>query len=147
MQISARCMLSIFQFFATKTDASVLRMLNGSPDERLLKPIAEYITSKGGRIHTRLGCREVLYEDDAEGKTKVTGLRLARAGKEQIAKADAYIAALDVPGEPLPNPTRAHLTTVLCLVLFKISGIHSYIKTFVSTMTQKHGMICSSSCL
>ncbi len=29
--ISARCMLTIFQFFATKTDASVLRMLNGSP--------------------------------------------------------------------------------------------------------------------
>ena len=91
-------MLSIFQFFATKTDASVLRMLNGSPEERLLKPIAEYITSKGGRIHTRLGCKEVLYEDDAEGTTKVTGLRLARAGKEQIARADAYIAALDVPG-------------------------------------------------
>lgn len=109
MQISARCMLSIFQFFATKTDASVLRMLNGSPDERLLKPIAEYITSKGGRIHTRLGCKEVLYEDDdAEGKIKVTGLRLARAGKEQIAKADVYIAALDVPGEQLQNPMRAH---------------------------------------
>lgn len=28
--ISARCMLSIFQFFATKTDASALRMLNGA---------------------------------------------------------------------------------------------------------------------
>ena len=44
--ISARCMLSIFQFFATKTDASRLRMLNGSPAERLLAPIADYITSK-----------------------------------------------------------------------------------------------------
>jgi zeta-carotene desaturase len=44
--ISARCMLSIFQFFATKTDASVLRMLNGSPAERLLAPIADYIASK-----------------------------------------------------------------------------------------------------
>lgn len=92
-------MLSIFQFFATKTDASVLRMLNGSPEERLLKPIAEYITSKGGRIHTRLGCKEVMYEDGADGQTKVTGLRLARAGKEQIVNADAYIAALDVPGK------------------------------------------------
>lgn len=50
-------MLSIFQFFATKTDASALRMLNGSPAERLLKPIADYITAKGGRIHTRWGCR------------------------------------------------------------------------------------------
>lgn len=41
--ISARCMLTIFQFFATKTDASVLRMLNGSPADRLLKPITDYI--------------------------------------------------------------------------------------------------------
>lgn len=55
--ISARCMLSIFQFFATKTDASVLRMLNGSPAERLLKPITNYIEARGGRIHTRVVCK------------------------------------------------------------------------------------------
>ena len=55
--ISARCMLSIFMFFATKTDASVLRMLNGSPAERLLKPISDYITAKGGRIHLLKGCK------------------------------------------------------------------------------------------
>jgi zeta-carotene desaturase len=47
--ISARCMLTIFAFFATKTEASVLRMLNGSPDMRLNGPIADYIKSKGGR--------------------------------------------------------------------------------------------------
>ena len=118
LQISARCMLSIFQFFATKTDASVLRMLNGSPEERLLKPIAEYITSKGGRIHTRLGCKEVMYEDGGDGQTKVTGLRLARAGKEQIVNADAYIAALDVPGEltaSLQHPNYLlHLLAFFC---------------------------------
>lgn len=34
------------QFFATKTDASALRMLNGSPAERLLKPITDYIEAK-----------------------------------------------------------------------------------------------------
>ena len=45
------------QFFATKTDASALRMLAGSPAERLLKPIADYIEARGGRIHTRWGCR------------------------------------------------------------------------------------------
>ena len=47
--ISARCMLTIFAFFATKTEASLLRMLNGSPDMRLNGPIAKYITDKGGR--------------------------------------------------------------------------------------------------
>ena len=55
--ISARCMLTIFQFFATKTDASKLRMLNGSPAERLLKPITDYVEAKGGRLHIRWGCR------------------------------------------------------------------------------------------
>lgn len=29
----------------------------GAPAERLLKPIADYIKAKGGRIHTRWGCR------------------------------------------------------------------------------------------
>eukprot|EP00879_Flechtneria_rotunda_P025719 GHRR01027358.1.p1 GENE.GHRR01027358.1~~GHRR01027358.1.p1 ORF type:complete len:451 (+),score=201.26 GHRR01027358.1:809-2161(+) len=96
--ISARCMLTIFQFFATKTDASVLRMLNGSPAERLLKPITDYIEAKGGRIHTRKGCKEVLHEQGPEGKPHVTGLVIGREGKQQVVTADAYVAALDVPG-------------------------------------------------
>jgi zeta-carotene desaturase len=96
--ISARCMLTIFQFFATKTDASKLRMLSGSPAERLLKPITDYVEGKGGRLHIRWGCREVLYEDGPDGLPVVTGLRMSRAGQERIVKADAYVAALDVPG-------------------------------------------------
>jgi hypothetical protein len=52
-------MLTIFQFFATKTDASALRMLNGSPADRLLKPITDYVQAKGGRIHLRHGCKWV----------------------------------------------------------------------------------------
>ena len=55
--------------------------------------------SRGGRIHTQWGCREVLYEERPDGETEVTGLRLTRAGKEHIARADAYVAALDVPGQ------------------------------------------------
>ncbi|GLC33044.1 hypothetical protein PLESTB_000377000 [Pleodorina starrii] len=107
--ISARCMLTIFQFFATKTDASVLRMLNGSPAERLLAPIADYVTVKGGRIHTRAGCKEVLYEKAADGTTRVTGLKIGSAGREQVITADTYVAALDVPGikKLLPSEWRA----------------------------------------
>ena len=113
-------MLSIFQFFATKTDASVLRMLNGSPEERLLKPIVEYITNKGGRIHTRLGCKEVLYEDSPDGRTRVTGLRVARHGQEQTVKADAYIAALDVPGESPAARFARLLQRVLFAIFFSV---------------------------
>ncbi|XP_058754268.1 zeta-carotene desaturase, chloroplastic/chromoplastic-like isoform X2 [Vicia villosa] len=57
--ISARCMLTIFALFATKTEASLLRMLKGSPDVYLSGPIQKYITDRGGRFHLRWGCRVV----------------------------------------------------------------------------------------
>jgi len=103
-------MLTIFQFFATKTDASVLRMLNGSPADRLLKPITDYVRARGGRIHLRTGCREILYSGAPGGPgVEVTGLRMTKAGKEEVVTADAYVAALDVPGAKrlLPAAWRA----------------------------------------
>jgi uncharacterized protein with NAD-binding domain and iron-sulfur cluster len=51
--ISARCMLTIFTLFATKTEASLLRMLKGSPDVYLSGPIKKYITDRGGRYGDR----------------------------------------------------------------------------------------------
>ena len=54
--ISARCMLTIFTLFAIKTEASLLRMLNGSPDVRLSGPISKYITDRGGRWGSTFLC-------------------------------------------------------------------------------------------
>jgi len=96
--ISARCMLTIFALFATKTEASLLRMLKGSPDLYLTGPIKRYITEKGGRFHLRWGCREILYSKNSAGETYVSGLHLSKATQKQIVKADAYVAACDVPG-------------------------------------------------
>nr|WP_290222388.1 9,9'-di-cis-zeta-carotene desaturase [Trichocoleus desertorum] len=95
--ISARCMLTIFQMFATKTEASKLNMLKGSPHEYLLKPIVNYLESRGTKIHTRHGVRKVLFEDAAE-QTKVTGLVIANGDAEETVTADAYLCACDVPG-------------------------------------------------
>ncbi|MEY2984763.1 MAG: zeta-carotene desaturase precursor, partial [Cyanobacteriota bacterium] len=50
--ISARCMLTIFQLFAARTEASVLRMLEGSPAEYLHKPIQDYLEKRGAKFHT-----------------------------------------------------------------------------------------------
>ncbi|CAI0432562.1 unnamed protein product [Linum tenue] len=96
--ISARCMLTIFSLFATKTEASLLRMLKGSPEVFLSGPIRKYIEDKGGRFHLRWGCRQVLYETSPDGETYVTGLAVSRATNKQTIKADAYVAACDVPG-------------------------------------------------
>ncbi|CAI0384166.1 unnamed protein product [Linum tenue] len=96
--MSARCMLTIFSLFATKTEASLLRMLKGSPDIFLSGPIRKYIEDRGGRFHLRWGCRQVLYETSPDGETYVTGLAVSRATNKETIKADAYVAACDVPG-------------------------------------------------
>ncbi|KAH0458841.1 hypothetical protein IEQ34_011655 [Dendrobium chrysotoxum] len=96
--ISARCMLTIFALFATKTEASLLRMLKGSPDVYLSGPIKKYITDKGGRFHLRWGCRQILFEKSDNGDAFVTGFAMSKATEKKIVKADVYVAACDVPG-------------------------------------------------
>ncbi|KAJ4810529.1 Zeta-carotene desaturase [Rhynchospora pubera] len=96
--ISARCMLTIFALFATKTEASLLRMLKGSPDVYLSGPIRKYITDRGGRFHLRWGCRQIHYEKPQNGEAYVTGITVSKATSREIITADAYVAACDVPG-------------------------------------------------
>jgi zeta-carotene desaturase len=95
--ISARCMLTIFQFFAAKTEASVLRMLEGSPHEYLHKPILNYLEERGTKIYTRRRVREIQFTE-TQGKTEVTGIVVADGEKEETITADAYVCACDVPG-------------------------------------------------
>ncbi|PWA61698.1 zeta-carotene desaturase [Artemisia annua] len=60
--ISARCMLTIFSLFATKTEASLLRMLKGSPDVYLSGPIRDYIIEKGGSTLTSCMFRDGIFD-------------------------------------------------------------------------------------
>ena len=95
--ISARCMLTIFQLFAARTEASVLRMLEGSPHEYLHKPIIEYLEARGTKIYTRRRVREILFSGSGE-QTRVTGILVAQGDTEEIVTADAYVCACDIPG-------------------------------------------------
>lgn len=95
--ISARCMLTIFQLFAVRTEASVLRMLEGSPYEYLHKPILTYLETRGAKIHTRRRVREILFTKEGQ-QTRVTGLAVAQGDTEETIIADAYVCACDVPG-------------------------------------------------
>ncbi len=96
-QISARCMLTIFQFFAAKTEASVLRMLEGSPHNYLHKPIIDYLEARGATIYTRRRVRRLQYTE-SNGETYMTGMVVANGDEETTVQADAYVAACDVPG-------------------------------------------------
>mmetsp|Transcript_38766 Transcript_38766/g.124262 ORF Transcript_38766/g.124262 Transcript_38766/m.124262 type:complete len:632 (+) Transcript_38766:46-1941(+) len=82
--ISARCMLTIFMLFAIRTEASVLRMLDGSPQTYLHDPIVAYLEERGVKINLRTAVREIVYEKDA-GKgglpSHVKGLQLSRSKK------------------------------------------------------------------
>ncbi|WP_375495165.1 9,9'-di-cis-zeta-carotene desaturase [uncultured Nostoc sp.] len=95
--MSARCMLTIFQLFAVRTEASVLRMLEGSPYEYLHKPILEYLEVRGTKIYTRRQVREIQFTELDE-QTRVTGIAVAQGDAVETITADAYVFACDVPG-------------------------------------------------
>lgn len=95
--ISARCMLTIFQLFAARTEASVLRMLEGSPQEYLHKPIQEYLEKRGAKFYTRHRVKEIQTKV-IDGETKVTALIINDGSETKTVTADAYVAACDVPG-------------------------------------------------
>ncbi len=95
--ISARCMLTIFQLFAVRTEASKLRMLKGSPYEYMHKPILDYLEARGTKVYTRRQVRNISYTE-VSGQTRITEITVANGDSEESIKADAYVAACDVPG-------------------------------------------------
>lgn len=107
--ISARCMLTIFQLFAARSEASVLRMLEGSPAEFLVKPIVDYIEARGGKIFLRRKIRNMHFTENEDGQFTVTGLDVANGTETDRVVADVYIAACDVPGvqKLVPDAWRA----------------------------------------
>lgn len=99
---SARCMLTIFELFAVRTEASVLRMLEGSPNEYLHKPIVKYLTDRGVEIFLNSRVLNMIYEKDKDGKpTLVKGFEVSSASggaQSDIKMFDVVVAAADVPG-------------------------------------------------
>eukprot|EP01036_Dinobryon_divergens_P022356 gene22356-30604_t len=99
---SARCMLTIFQLFAVRTEASILRMLEGSPDEFLHKPIVKYLKDRGVEIFLGTRVLGLKYDTNAAGEpTAVRGFLTGGGygGAEPEEKSfDVVVAATDVPG-------------------------------------------------
>jgi 9,9'-di-cis-zeta-carotene desaturase len=86
--MSARPMATIFHYFATAADASQFGTLDGSPNERIFKPIAGWIAARGGRLRTGV---------------KAAGVELERGGVAGICledgsmvRGDAYVLAAPV---------------------------------------------------
>ena len=108
--ISARCMLTIFMLFAIRTEASVLRMLDGSPQTGLHDPIIKYLEDRNVKINLSTPCRDIVHDVDPETglPTRVRGIKVG--AREEYREFDAVIAATDVPGikKLLPENFRKH---------------------------------------
>ena len=102
--ISARCMLTIFMMFASKTEASKLNLLKGSPHKWLTQPIVDYLINKGVKIHLNHKVKEIIYEQ-YDSSYKVKELLLETPDGQKTIIADTYLAACDVPGIKKIIPT------------------------------------------
>jgi len=98
--ISARCMLTIFNLFAVRSEASVLRMCEGSPNTFLHKPIVEYLEERGSEILLQTRILDIDHDVDQNGNpTKVKSIVYKdKDGKKVSDEFDIIIAACDVPG-------------------------------------------------
>ncbi|KAJ1632148.1 hypothetical protein T492DRAFT_612564, partial [Pavlovales sp. CCMP2436] len=98
--ISARCMLTIFQLFAVRSEASVLRMCEGSPDTYLHKPIVKYLTDRNVKINVKSRVLDIMHATDASGNpTRVHGIKVVDGNDVTTEHLfDVVIAATDVPG-------------------------------------------------
>jgi zeta-carotene desaturase len=96
--ISARCMLTIFMLFAIRTEASVLRMLDGSPQTGLHDPIIKYLEDRNVKINLSTPCRDIVHDTDPETglPTRIRGINVG--GRDEFREFDVIIAATDVPG-------------------------------------------------
>jgi len=97
--ISARCMLTIFQLFAVRSEASILRLLEGSPARFLTGPMVKFIEERGGQIKLRKFVRDIRYTEAADGSLQVVGIDVAVSGEAvESIDADIVVCACDVPG-------------------------------------------------
>lgn len=108
--ISARAMLTIFMLFAIRTEASVLRMLDGSPQTGLHDPIIKYLEDRDVKINLSAPCRELVHDVDPKTglPTRVRGIKIG--SDEVYHEFDTVICALDVPGikKVLPESFRKY---------------------------------------
>jgi len=107
--ISARAMLTIFMLFAIRTEASVLRMLDGSPQTGLHDPIIKYLEDRNVKINLSSPCRDIVHDVNEEGfPTRVRGIKVG--AKDQFREFDVVVAACDVPGikKVLPDDFRKY---------------------------------------
>jgi 15-cis-phytoene desaturase len=91
-ELSAKVVLDVAGMFLREDGASRMGFLNGSPQEKLVGPLARAITQAGGVIRTGAKVRALLPKADAPCQ-ELDGVRLADG---EIVRGDYYLLALPI---------------------------------------------------
>ena len=91
-ELSAKVVLDVSGIFLREDAASRMGFLNGSPQEKLIGPLANAITNMGGIIRTGAKVRALLPKADAPAR-ELDGVRLESG---EIVQGDYYLLALPV---------------------------------------------------
>ncbi|GAC1384957.1 MAG: FAD-dependent oxidoreductase [Ktedonobacteraceae bacterium] len=91
-ELSAKVVLDVSSIFLREDASSRMGFLNGSPQDKLIGPLAQAITSAGGTIRTDAKVRALLPKADAPTQ-ELDGVRLESG---EIVRGDYYLLALPV---------------------------------------------------
>ena len=119
-------MLTIFMLFAIRTEASVLRMLEGSPQTYLHDPIVAYLEERGVKINLRTPARDLVHELDANGNpTRITGIKIKKSAANKFdstVQDDDEGARVEDSGEEVRRGTRFASRRIEALVVAPPDG-------------------------
>jgi 15-cis-phytoene desaturase len=103
-EISATIILTAMNRFLQEKNGSKMAFLDGSPTERLIQPLVDYITARGGEVRTNAPLKEIVINDD--GTVKHYVIRGLNGAADEILTADKYVSAMsvDVIKALLPKP-------------------------------------------
>jgi 15-cis-phytoene desaturase len=88
-ELSMICVLIALNRFLQERHGSKMAFLDGAPPERLCKPVAEYITARGGEVRMNAGIRGIELNDDGS----VARFRMLSG---EALEADLYVSAMPV---------------------------------------------------
>lgn len=94
-EISATVVLTALNRFLQEKNGSKMAFLDGSPTERLCKPLVDYITARGGEVRLKAPVKEFLLNLDQT----VQGFLIGGENGDEVLTADAYVSAM--PVDPL----------------------------------------------
>ena len=98
-EISATVLLTALNRFLQEKNGSKMAFLDGSPTERLCKPIVDYITERGGEVRLNAPLKKIIL--NKENTVKGFLLRGLNGEPDEMFEADLYLSAM--PVDPLKS--------------------------------------------